>query len=262
MTDRKKTLGALAHSYDQIEALVADLTDTEWAAQSLCPDWTVHGVVTHLAGVEDLLTGWLPTAADDAPPFEMLAKFTAEACSISGDELVALAAQAFAGRRTDFARLTDADMERPGMTPVGPGTYGRFMEIRVFDFWVHERDMTIPLGRQTDDSGAAAEIALGEVHGSMGYIVGKLIGLPDGMSIKFVLSGGIDRDICVAVNGRATLVDNLEAPDVTVLADSTTFVMLACGRIDPQEQIDAGNIVWTGNEEWGEKAARNLRFTM
>ena len=148
------------------------------------------------------------------------------------------------------------------MTPIGPGTYGRFMEIRIFDFWVHERDMTIPLGRQTDDSGAAAEIALGEVHGSMGYIVGKLIGLPDGMSIKFVLSGGIDRAICVAVNGRATLVDNLEAPDVIVHADSTAFVMLACGRIDPQEQIDAGNIDWSGNEEWGEKAARNLRFTM
>ena len=47
-----------------------------------------------------------------------------------------------------------------------------------------------------------------------------------------------------------------------VPADTTTFIMLACGRIDPQEQIDAGRISWRGDEAWGEKAARNLRFTM
>jgi len=38
--------------------------------------------------------------------------------------------------------------------------------------------------------------------------------------------------------------------------------MLACGRIDPQQRIDAGRISWTGDDIWGEKAARSLRFTM
>ena len=38
--------------------------------------------------------------------------------------------------------------------------------------------------------------------------------------------------------------------------------MLACGRVDPQERIDAGRISWTGADEWGDKVARNLRFTM
>jgi hypothetical protein len=41
-----------------------------------------------------------------------------------------------------------------------------------------------------------------------------------------------------------------------------TFMQLACGRIDPQAQIDAGKITWTGNGELGARAARNLRFTM
>jgi hypothetical protein len=148
------------------------------------------------------------------------------------------------------------------MTPVGPATYGRFMNVRVFDFWVHQRDMTIPLGRDTDDSGPAAEIALDEVHGSLGYIVGKKIGLPDGMSIGFDLTGGINRKIYAAVEGRAGVVDHIENPDVQVSADTTTFIMLACGRVDPQEQIDAGRITWSGSDEWGEKAARSLRFTM
>ena len=38
--------------------------------------------------------------------------------------------------------------------------------------------MTLPLGIETNDSGIHAEIALDEVHGSLGYIVGKKVGLP------------------------------------------------------------------------------------
>ena len=64
------------------------------------------------------------------------------------------------------------------------------------------------------------------------------------------------------MDGRAGLVDHLDSADVTVNADTTTFIMLACGRIDPQEQIDAGRIAWSGDDDWGDKAARNLRFTM
>ncbi|HEY2266503.1 MAG TPA: hypothetical protein VGI96_28055 [Streptosporangiaceae bacterium] len=73
-------------------------------------------------------------------------------------------------------------------------------------------------------------MALAEVERSLGYIVGKRIGLPDGSSI--------------------------------VSTDSVTFVQLACGRIDPQAQIDAGLVRWTGDAELGSRAARNLRYTM
>ena len=136
------------------------------------------------------------------------------------------------------------------------------MEIRVFDFWVHERDITTPLGRPTDDTGARAEIALAEVEGSLGYIVGKKVGLPDGQSIVFHLSGPLERDIAVAVDGRAKVVDTITSPDVEIWTDTLTFIQLACGRIDPQESIEHGTIVWRGDAEFGERAARNLRFTM
>jgi hypothetical protein len=49
---------------------------------------------------------------------------------------------------------------------------------------------------------------------------------------------------------------------VELSTDSLTFVQLACGRIDPQDQIDAGLVTWTGNAELGERAARNLLYTM
>jgi hypothetical protein len=50
--------------------------------------------------------------------------------------------------------------------------------------------------------------------------------------------------------------------DVEIWTDTLTFIQLACGRIDPQEPIDLGTIHWRGDAEIGERAARNLRFTM
>lgn len=248
---------ALHHCYDAFDALCADLSDDDWQAQSLCPDWTVRGVVDHVTSIEAVLAGWLPEDDTTPPPFEKagpyLADDTAHVEKVRG---------VFDRRRADLAALTEADLARPSWMPVGPGTYGRFMAIRVFDFWVHERDITTPLGRPTDDGGIAAELALAEVENSIGYIVGKKIGLPDGKSLTFDLTGPLTRQIHVAVDGRAKQVQHLDRADVTVTVDSTTFIQLACGRVDPQVQIDSGAISWTGDDELGDRAARNLRFTM
>ena len=83
-----------------------------------------------------------------------------------------------------------------------------------------------------------------------------------GKGITFDLTGPLTRQLHVAVDGRAARVESLDHPDVTVTTDSTTFIQLACGRIDPQAQIDSGAISWTGDDEIGDRAARNLRFTM
>ena len=58
------------------------------------------------------------------------------------------------------------------------------------------------------------------------------------------------------------MVSHIDHPDVELSTDSVTFVQLACGRIDPQAQIDAGLVRWTGDAELGSRAARNLRYTM
>ncbi|AFM15590.1 hypothetical protein Mycch_0773 [Mycolicibacterium chubuense NBB4] len=249
--------GALEHCYDAFDALCADLSDDEWEAQSLCPDWTVRGVVDHVTSIEAVMAGWLPDDATTPPPFARAGEFLADSTPYL-DKVRAV----YDRRRGDLAALSDEDLARPSWMPVGPGTYGRFLEIRVFDFWVHERDITTPLGRRTDDTGIPAEIALAEVENSIGYIVGKKVGLPDGKSLTFDLTGPITRQIHVKVDGRAARVDHLDDPDTTVTTDSTTFIQLACGRIDPQQQIDTGRISWTGDDEIGDRAARNLRFTM
>ena len=253
---------ALEQCFTATESLCADLGAAEWQAQSLCPDGNVRDVINHVTSIEAAMAGWVPTDPQTPPPFELAGAFLRETADVDGAAFVARVRAIYDQRRQDLAALSTQDLERPSWTPVGPGTYGRFLAIRVFDFWVHERDITTPLGRVTEDAGPTAELALAEVEGSLGYIVGKKVGLPDGKGITFHLTGPITRDLHVLVDGRARRVDHLASPDVEVTTDSTTFIQLACGRIDPQARIDSGAITWMGDAELGERAARNLRFTM
>jgi uncharacterized protein (TIGR03083 family) len=262
MTDLAGIRDALGQSYAAIENLGAVLSPAQWRAQSLCPDWTARGVVTHLASVEHMLTGWLPDSADELPPFDRVTEFIQQTGDLDDAGFAAQVAEVFGQRRADLAALGEEDLRRPSWTPAGSASYGAFMAIRVFDFWVHERDITTPLGLHTDDGDARAEMALAEVERALGYIVGKKVGLPDGSSIAFRLTGPLRRDLYVTVDGRARVVDHIERPDVQLSTDSLTFVQLACGRIEPQQQIDAGLVTWTGNAELGDRAARNLRYTM
>lgn len=262
MTDLERTRGSLEQCYDAIEALSARLDSAQWQVQSLCPDWRARDVVAHLGMMERVMTGWLPGSVEDLPPLDRVEPYSTQVGALDDAAFTDRISEILADRRADLAALKEADLDRPSWTPVGPKTYGRFLEIRIFDFWVHERDITTPLGWPTDDAGPRAEIALAEVEGSLGYIVGKKIGLPDGTSIVFHLTGPIHRDLSVKVDGRAKQVEHLSNPDVELTTDTVTFIQLACGRIDPQTQIDQGKVTWTGENDLGDRAARNLRFTI
>ncbi len=262
MTELATTRDSLLQCYDAIEALCARLDPDQWQAQSLCPDWTVRGVVQHLATMETIMAGWVPDSTDPLPGFERFAAVDAELSGLDDAAFARRVREVFAGRRGELAALTRDDLARPSWTPVGVKTFGRFLEIRVFDFWVHERDITTPLGWPADDTGPRAEIALAEVTGSLGYIVGKKVGLPDGASIVFHLTGPLARDLSVVVDGRARQVDHVSEPTVTLTTDTVTFIQLACGRLDPQLPIDAGVVSWTGDGALGDRAARSLAFTI
>ena len=258
----RASVDALEMCMASFDDLLGGLDAEGWSTQSLCPAWTVRGVAEHLGAIEAMLLGAEPGSMVDSLPFEQAGEWISSVAGLSDAEFLDRYREVLTPRRAELAAMSIEELGRPSATPVGPGNYARFMAIRVFDYWVHEQDVRRPLGRPGHESGPAAEIALDEVHRSLPYIVGKKIALPDGMSISFTVSGPLERSMHVAVDGRAGLVDGLESPDVSVSADSTTFVLLACGRIDPEAEIAAGTISWSGDDEWGAQAARNLRFTM
>ena len=260
---RQSLIDTTESCFTEILGLCSALSDDEWTVQSLCPAWTVRQAIGHAVGVEDVILGW-EVSTENMPPFQKMQALTDASAGMSSAEFGARVAEIFDGRRSELAALSDDDIERPSWTPVGVQSYGGFLGIRIFDMWVHVRDCAIPLGRETDDSGPAAEIAFDQVERSMGYIIGKRVGLPDGMSLRADITGPVQRQMAVVVDGRAKAVDpgSLDSPDVVLTADSLTFMMLACGRIDPQSKIDDGSISWSGDAHWGEHAARSLRFTM
>ena len=254
-------LAAHETAFNEIVGITADLTDEQWLVKSLCPAWTIRQCTAHVIGIETVLTGWAPSL-ENPPPFEIMGPWMEEAAAMSSADFNAAVAAIVAARLAELASFADEVVSAASITPVGPQTYGDFLHIRIFDMWVHARDIGLPLGIQLPDDGPTASMALDEVHRSMGYIMGKKVGLEDGMSATVHVTGGVERDIHVAVDGRAALVDSLSDPTVEITIDVETFVMLACGRVDPQERIDAGRISWTGDAALGDRAARNLRFTM
>lgn len=261
MTSLAEFIDAHRTALTEINDLIAELTDEQLAVQSLCPDWDVRACIAHAVSIEKALTGWEPDP-EQLFDFGVVMSFMEEAAAMDADAFRTAIRDIGDARLTHLESLDPATVDQPSMTPVGPQAYGNFLQIRVFDMWVHARDCALPLGIELPDGGATAEQALNEVHRSMGYIAGKKIGLEDGMSMTVNVTGGAPRTIHVAVDGRAGLVDSVDDPTFTLNADTETFVMLACGRVDPQERIDAGRISWTGDAEWGKKAAHNLRFTM
>lgn len=253
----------LNRCFDSIDALFAELSADQWGMQSYCPDWDVKGIAMHLAAVESMLSGEEPGSFTESVPFDKVTAWVDTASDLEPAALLEHYRETIAARRAELGTYTADQMELPSMTPVGPQTYGRFMAIRAFDFWVHEQDVRGPLGLPGHESGPAAEMALDEVEISLPYIVGKKIGLPDGKAMTIELDGPVHRTMHVRVDGRAANVASLDAPaDVVLRANSTAFALLACGRIDPQVPIDSGLVSWAGDDELGEKAARSLRFTM
>lgn len=259
MTSRTELTANLAAVFDSFGSVAASLNAQQWQAQSLCPAWTVQGVVHHIVTIESALLGWRP---GQESPFAGMGAIGQELAALSPADLLARYTDVTGKRLAEIATMTDEEFSAPSVTPVGPGTYARFMAIRVFDVWVHERDIRVPLGIAGNDGGAAAEMALDEVHGSLGFIVGKKIALADGKGIAIEVGGPVQRRLLAKVDGRAARVDQLDHPDVTLHTDLLTFMLLACGRIDPEGPIADGRISWTGDDALGAHAARHLAFTM
>ncbi|HRE00141.1 MAG TPA: maleylpyruvate isomerase N-terminal domain-containing protein [Ilumatobacteraceae bacterium] len=267
-------VAALNGMFDHYRRLCRDLSDEQLATQSLCPAWSARDVIAHVIGVEAVLDGWEPSL-DAMPPFDRLAGYQTDAAALDRDGFTTMIDATIDSRLANLAALGAehaALLDMPSITPAGPATYGRFLQIRLFDLWVHALDIAVPLGLTAAfPTGFAAERSVDEVQAAMGYIVGKKIGMTEGMSIVFHLTPtatgtsttapGVERDIAVAVEGRAHVVDAIATPTTALTMDAQTFVLLAAGRIDPQASIDAGTATWTGDSEWGERAARNLAYT-
>jgi uncharacterized protein (TIGR03083 family) len=268
--DKEAVVSALVAEWDSIGELLAPLPAHQWALPTALPAWSVQDNVAHVIGTECALAGRsAPTPAADVRDLDHVRNDIGAANEIwvesmrteSPARVLDRFREITAERRTALAGLTRAEWEAPSWTPAGPGTYGRFMRIRLFDCWMHEQDIRDAVGIPGNESGPCVDGALSEMVGALGYLVGKKAGAPQGASVTIELTGPTHGTWHIAVDGRAALVDELTGPaTTTVRMSSNLFVRLCGGRVPVADHL--AEITVEGDADLGTRVAHALPFTI
>ena len=213
--------------------MVEGLSDEQWQAPTPLPGWSVRDVVAHVIGTESMLQGaGTPEADIDVSTLKhvrndvgvMNERWVRKLRGISTADLLDKLRDTMAERRTALTDMSDGDWNAITMTPAGPDTYGRFMRVRMFDCWMHEQDIRDALARPAGAADLArppSRLALDEMASSMGFVVGKLGGAPDGSRVSIELTGPLGRTINVAIEGRGKVVDDFGDDEPTATIGST-----------------------------------------
>ena len=260
----------LVSEWAAIDELLAGLGEDAWSRPSVLPGWSVQDIVSHIIGTECVLAGDEAPAVGDA--VAEAAHVHNEIGKVNEAWVESLRAQApekvrqrfrdiTASRRAVLEAMAQEDFDAPSWTPAGHGTYARFMQIRLFDCWMHEQDIRDTVGVPGHESGPCAEAAVDEIVRALGYIVGKRAGAPRGSTVTFELTGPVRRTLHVEVGERAHLVERLDGPATARLAlPSSLFTRLAGGRVAPEDHLD--RVTLGGDTELATALARNLAYTI
>jgi uncharacterized protein (TIGR03083 family) len=268
---REAIVPALVAEWSAIDRLLAALAPPQWALPTALPGWSVHDTVAHLIGTESMLAGQAaPSSGTDLRRLPYVRNDVGAANEQwvqglrgeSADAMLGLFRAITAERRAALEAMPAAQFDAPSWTPAGPGTYGRFMRIRVFDCWMHEQDIRDGLNRPSSDaelSEPQARLAVDEIAATMGYVVGKLGKAPEGSRVAIELTGPLARTIRVAVDGRAQVVDDFAGSDATstIHLDGLLFTRLAGGRTDDAACVELG-----GDSEVGSRIVERLNFVI
>jgi uncharacterized protein (TIGR03083 family) len=270
--EKSDVLDGLFASWDAIDRLVAGLPDARWQSPTPLPGWCVHDVVAHVIGTESMLSGIATPEADiDVATLDHVRNGVGEMneCWVRHlrGETCAEVLQRFrdvtAGRRSMLTKMIDEAWHALTMTPAGADSYGRFMRIRTFDCWMHEQDIRQALSRPPSDAdleGPAARLAVDEIVASIGFVVGKLGGAPDGSRVELALTGPLSRTIRVAMDGRAAVVDDFDgaAPTTVIRLDGLQFTRLCGGRPMGTDRPSAAE--FDGDAEVGRRIVDHLAY--
>ncbi len=271
---KEEILAGLFAVWDDLETLLGTFSDDQWQAATALPGWSVQDVVAHMIGTESFLQG---QPAPDVDVDVATLDHVRNDIGVMNEQWVrsmrthspAAMREAFTAkmrsRRSALAAMGDQEWNEVTFTPAGPDSYGRFMRVRVFDCWLHEHDIRDAVNAPVGGDALAtptARLALDEMAASMGFVVGKRAGAPDGARVTIELTGPLWRTINVEVAGRARVVEGFgdAAPTSTITLDGMLFTRLAGGRTTMQGH--EGEIGYGGDEAVGKRIVENLAYVI
>jgi uncharacterized protein (TIGR03083 family) len=266
---KDRTVDALASTWSSIRELLGTLTPEQWRLPTVLPGWDVQANVTHIIGTEASFLGEpVPEIVVDESAGHIrneIGKFNevwVQGLDAWTPEQVLATFDDFTARRLEILRsMTQEEWDAEAMTPAGKSTVGRFIQIRVFDCWIHEQDIREAVGRPGHLAGPAVAVTLDEVATALGFVVGKKARMPEGTSVSFELTGSSGRVINVAVGERAQVVDSLDGPaTVTITMPAVPFTRLCGGRAAPADYADQISMI--GDETLGQQVLSALAYTI
>ena len=138
----------------RLAAALAELTDAQWASQSRCSEWTARDVIAHLeptnsfwsfsisAGVRGTPSTFLTTFDPVASPAQMVAG--------GADRSAAEVFEGFVATNDAFIAtiesLDEAGWSALAEAPPGHISVSALVHHALWDCWIHERDVLVPLG--------------------------------------------------------------------------------------------------------------------
>jgi uncharacterized protein (TIGR03083 family) len=215
----------------RLAMMLTGLSDEQWSHPSRCDGWSCRDVIVHLESTNPFWSASISSGVGGAPT-QFLASFDPVASpaqmvatsDVSADELLnrfIVSSEAFAAL---LSSLGDGDWAMLAEAPPGHISVSAVAHHALWDSWVHERDVLLPLGiepveeadevaaclRYVAGLGPALALARGETHvGTLGVTATD----PD-LSIVVEVGGHVvvhdgEADATLRLAGRA--VDLVEA---------------------------------------------------
>jgi uncharacterized protein (TIGR03083 family) len=145
----------IAQQRRRLEAVLGDLREDEWAHQSRCEAWTAQDVVTHLISTNHFWVLSIAQALAGEPtrflaafdPVASPAQLVDQSQGTAWEETLATYRSSNAELMAAVEAIDDDGWDAVGEAPPGHVPLSLVADHALWDCWVHERDILLPLGR-------------------------------------------------------------------------------------------------------------------
>jgi uncharacterized protein (TIGR03083 family) len=144
----------MARQRRRFEAALESLTDDQWRAPSRCAGWTVQDVVAHLITVNGFWQISIASGVSGSPtkylvgfdPVATPAQLVEPMRSMTPAETFASFAESNRSLLDTMEALDETGWTAVGESPVGHVPMRELAHHALWDSWIHERDVFLPLG--------------------------------------------------------------------------------------------------------------------
>ena len=229
------------------------LSDDEWSATTRCDAWTAKDVANHLVTADGffsltvqgrnatepttILRGFDPTSSPDRVIASMRAASPAEVL----DALAASTANLLAA----LSAVGEDEWTLRSESPLGHVPVRAIAAHSLWDSWLHERDILMPLGHTPpveEDELVTATAFTFFIGGTQGGVLDDPAPVGDGpdaaVDVAVAFDDLPDRALRLSVNRDVRVAVESSTDDATAGGSAVSFVEAITGRTDAQPTLD------------------------